>query len=626
MKDLWGRRALVVGLGRSGREAARVLSERGAIVTVTDTRPPSEFQDALPELLARKAGLELGRHEEKTFLDHELIVVSPGVPWDMPHLAAARAKGIEVVTEVEFASRLVEGTLIGVTGSNGKTTTTALLGRMLEASGFPTFVGGNIGVPLVSAVGRTSRDTMLVCELSSFQLEAIDTLRPHIAVVLNITPNHLDRHPSFEAYAAAKARIFKNQTEDDFAVLNADDAGVVKLAEFARSRKVCFARQRELAEGVFAAGGEVLYRTRHLERTLLAARDVRLRGAFNLENVLAAATSACLVGAEFDAIRRVASEFEGVEHRLEFVREIQGVQFFNDSKATSVDATAKALSAFDRGVHLILGGKDKGAPYAPLVPLLKDRVSEALLIGAAAERIEKELEGTVELARAGDLERAVRLAFERAEPGDVVLLAPACASFDQFRDFEHRGRVFKELVQRLAVEAESMPLRQKLQAVAVESAVPAEPAEVEEGPPAPVVPQVEPEPVESETSEPEPAPAPSPVEANEPGQATSDAVTTDQAEPAPPTTDAITTEEAEPAPRELTYVYEVGADELPAMDFDLPPDDTGTVENEHLPPAQTAKDEALMFEVRSDSDPANRPSEEPPVPSEPRLTDGKGEH
>jgi UDP-N-acetylmuramoylalanine--D-glutamate ligase len=456
--DIRGKRVLVVGLARSGIAAAALLRLKGAVVTVTDARPAPEFGAQLPELLAQKVGIELGVHRLETFLSQDLIVVSPGVPWDLAQLQAARERGIQVYPEVEVASWFLEGTLVGITGTNGKTTTTTLLGKIFEASGVSTFVGGNIGVPLISAVNRIPEGSVLVVELSSFQLEAAQDFRSHVAVLLNLTPNHLDRHPSFEAYCSAKAQIFRNQTADDYAILNADDRNVMALAPAIAGTKVFFSRQRELADGLFLDGDNVVYRIRNLERVILRRQDVRLRGDFNLENVLAATAAACVLGAEFDAIREAVSEFRGVEHRLEFVREIVGVEFYNDSKATSVDATVNALSAFEGGVHVILGGKDKGAPYEPLRGMIEGRVKNVFLIGAAAERIAKELAGAAEFTYSGDLEAATRHAFERAEPGDVVLLAPACASFDQFRDFEHRGRAFKEIVELLARKAKHLEL------------------------------------------------------------------------------------------------------------------------------------------------------------------------
>jgi UDP-N-acetylmuramoylalanine--D-glutamate ligase len=407
-------------------------------------------------LLRAKIGLELGLHRQETFLRQDLIVVSPGVPWDLPQLAVARQHKVRVVPEVEAASWFLKGRLVGITGSNGKTTTTTLLGRMLEASGFETLVGGNIGVPLISLVDRTSADTISVVELSSFQLEAAQDFRADVGVLLNITPNHLDRHPSFDAYVAAKAGIFRNQTETGCAVLNADDPAAMSLAPAISNRKVLFSLRQDIPDGVLVSDGEIVYRVNNLERVLMDVGDVRLRGAFNLENVLAATAAACVLGADLEVLPRVVRDFRGVEHRLEYVRQIRGVDFYNDSKATSVDATSKALSAFQHGVHLILGGKDKGAPYAPLRPLLQHRVRQVLLIGAAAGRIEEELTGAADLVRAGDLETAVREAFRVAVPGDTVLLAPACASFDQFQDFENRGRVFKEIVERLAAREKAL--------------------------------------------------------------------------------------------------------------------------------------------------------------------------
>ncbi len=453
--NITGKRVLVVGLARSGFTIAHALARRGAIVTVTDRKPPAEFRDLLPPLLKQKVGLELGSQRLETFLRHDVIVISPGVPWDLPQLQAARDRGVPVYPEIEAASWFLHGTIVGITGSNGKTTTTALLGDMLQASGFQTFVGGNIGNALSSAVDQAPAGTRFVTELSSFQLEGIHDFRPHVAVMLNLSPNHLDRHPSLEAYAQAKRQIFRNQQEQDYAVLNADDPWVAGLQSTVSSQPMLFSRQHELPNGIFLSKGRIYYRVRHLERVLFDASDVKLRGDFNLEDVLAAAAAACVLGADFAAIRRAVRAFKAVEHRLEYVREIQGVDFFNNSKATSVDATLKSLEAFERGVHLIMGGKDKGAPYAPLIPLIKERVREVLLIGAAAPVITKQLAGVAELVQAGDLATAVYEAFNRARPGDTVLLAPACSSFDQFTDYEERGRVFKELVQRLAAEVES---------------------------------------------------------------------------------------------------------------------------------------------------------------------------
>ncbi len=473
--DVQNQRVLVVGLARSGLAVARALVRRGAVVTVTDNKPPAKFRDVLPELIKDKVGLELGSQRVETFLKNQIIVTSPGVPWDLPQLKAAREQKIPIYPEVEVASWFIQGPLVGITGSNGKTTTTSLLGDMLKASGFPTFVGGNIGNALSCAVDSTEPGTRFVTELSSFQLEGIHNFRPHVAVMLNLSPNHLDRHPSLEAYAEAKRQIFRNQGGQDYAVLNADDPWVAGLRSTLASRPVFFSRTHELPDGVFASGGKVYYRVRHLERVLFETRDVNLRGDFNLEDVLAATTAACLLGADFAAIRKAVRGFKAVEHRLEFVREIRGVDFYNNSKATSVDATLKSLGAFDHGVHLIMGGTDKGAPYTPLIPLIKERVRDVLLIGAAAPIIEQQLLGSVDLLRAGDLETAVYEAFARSRPGDTVLLAPACSSFDQFHDYEERGRIFKDLVKKLAGDfATGRTGRPKLPVLAASKLVPVE--------------------------------------------------------------------------------------------------------------------------------------------------------
>jgi len=612
MTDVRGKRVLVVGLARTGRAAVDCLHRRGARVTVTDSRPPWALQPDVRELLAHRIGLELGLHRAETFQRQDLIVISPGVLPDLPELEVARQRNIPIIPEVEAASWFLEAELVGVTGSNGKTTTTALLGRMLETSGFRTFVGGNIGVPLISAVDKVSRDTLVVAELSSFQLETIQNFRPHVAVLLNLTGNHLDRHPSFEAYVRAKAQIFRNQSAEDFAVLNADDPLVMNLAPAIAARKVYFSRKQNLPAGLFVSDGRILYRVGNLERVLLRTQEVLLRGEFNLENVLAAAAAACVLGADFEALRRAVREFRAVEHRLEYVREIRGVQFYNDSKATSVDAVVKALSAFERGVHLILGGKDKAAPYAPLRPLLKERVRRAYLIGAAADRMARELKGAAELIRAGDLETAVRQAFEQAVPGDAILLSPACASFDQFQDFEHRGRVFKELVERLSREV-GIAEAERAKDVAAPSLVSAPPA---------VPPQVQPEPGPQIAAalEAESTPAP---EAAEPATPQAAPVGTPRVEPAPGEPAALqealesppateehppAVEQAEPAAGavsypELLYVYEVGAEEVVYPETELPSAFAeGDIEppvSEELQALESVADERLPFEVRS---------------------------
>ncbi len=593
MTDVRNKRVLVVGLGRSGRAVALCLRRHGAVVTVTDIKPPAAFGSLLPELLAEKIGLELGSQRLEVFLAHDLVVVSPGVPWDLPQLQAARARGIPVVPEVEVASWYLSAPIVGVTGSNGKTTTTALLGKMLEASGFPTFVGGNIGVALSSAVDQVNAGSIVVAELSSFQLEAIRDFRPRVAVLLNISPNHLDRHPSFEAYAQAKRQIFRNQQAEDYAILNADDPWVRSLSPALVSRKVFFSRLQQIPCGLFVSNGNVVYRMGHLERVLLETREVRLRGSFNLEDVLGAAAAACVLGADFDAVRSAVREFKGVEHRLEYVRDICGVEFYNNSKATSVDATAKSLEAFEGGVHLILGGKDKGAPYGPLRPLLKDRVREVLLIGAAADRIAQELSDAVELIRAGTLESAVQEAFQSARPGDVVLLAPACSSFDQFQDYEHRGRVFKELVERLAQKVESGSVRWRWDSKQDTASLGSDVSGQLQAHPLAGVSQEAPE----ASREPEP-------------EASSPEVEEALKRPAGPvegdSNRRVTTGSAtETPPHELTLVYEINADEFPPAEDELAQGYPEPAETSQSPPPAAPEgidDAPLPYEGRAEED------------------------
>jgi UDP-N-acetylmuramoylalanine--D-glutamate ligase len=446
--DLRGKRMLVVGLARTGVATAIFCAARGARVTATDSRSDSEIGETVAELKEAGVTLELGSHREKTFLEQDLIVPSPGVPADEAHLQAARAKGVTIWSEIELAYRFMRGRLIGITGSNGKTTTTSLAEHILKTAGMPTILAGNIGTPLIGCVDEMKDSTCTVAELSSFQLELIATFRPNIGVFLNLTPDHLDRHHTMEAYGAAKQRLFENQTGEDAAVLNADDRATTMYAP-SLPRVYWFSRKQRVAEGAYVRGEEIVFRQDGAEETLLKLQDIPLAGAHNVENVLAAAAAARLAGAPAAAIAKGVRSFAGVEHRLEFVAEIGGVGYYNDSKATNVDATLKALDAFPGRILIILGGKDKGSDYTVLQKPLREKAILALLIGAAAEKIENQISGSVALERAETLERAVETASHAAQRGDVVLLAPACASFDQFQNYEHRGRVFKDLVSQL---------------------------------------------------------------------------------------------------------------------------------------------------------------------------------
>ncbi len=451
--DLANKRVLVVGLGRSGVASALFLQARGACVTVSDAKPQDQLGEDIPVLLDHGIVVETGGHGDRTFRGQDLIVVSPGVPVDSPPLVQARALGEPVIGEIELASRFLPKNIVAITGSNGKTTTTTLAGEIVAAGGFPTVVGGNIGTPAISLVERAKADTVVVLEVSSFQLETIQTFRPKVAVVLNITPDHLDRHRTFAAYTDAKARIFENQQADDFAVLNAADPTCVELAGRTKAQVFWFSRKEEVKKGAFVHDGRMLFRDSNRQREVMLVSEIPLKGAHNLENTLAAVCVGALLGCETERIRNAVHSFKAVEHRLEFVAAIRGVEFYNDSKATNVDATIKALESFPANVHLILGGKDKDSDYTLLNDLLRQRVKRVYTIGAAADKIESQIRGAAEIDHAGTLETAIMRAAAVAEAGDVVLLAPACASFDQFRNYEHRGRVFKEVVRGLAAEA-----------------------------------------------------------------------------------------------------------------------------------------------------------------------------
>jgi UDP-N-acetylmuramoylalanine--D-glutamate ligase len=369
---------------------------------------------------------------------------------DAPPLVQARALGEKVIGEIELAAEFFPGKIVAITGSNGKTTTTTLAGEILAAGGLSTVVGGNIGTPAISLVERATADTTAVLEVSSFQLETIQTFRPRIAVVLNVTPDHLDRHRTFAAYTDAKARIFENQRSEEFAVLNADDPTCVEMATRTKAGVFWFSRKKEVKQGAYAHDGQILFRDFKGQREILLLSEIPLKGAHNVENVLAAVCVGALSGVDPARIRKAIASFKAVEHRLEYVATVGGVEYYNDSKATNVDATIKALESFPSNIHLILGGKDKGSDYSVLNDLLRQRVKQVYTIGAAAAKIESQIKGAARIVHAETLETAIKRASESAQAGDIVLLAPACASFDQFRSYEHRGKVFKETVKALA--------------------------------------------------------------------------------------------------------------------------------------------------------------------------------
>jgi UDP-N-acetylmuramoylalanine--D-glutamate ligase len=443
---LSGKKVLIIGAARSGIAAAKFLVERGAIVALNDQKPLEKWSAEALALKELGVGLLPGEPPSWLLDQLDLVVVSPGVPATIIPIRYAERAGAEVIGEVELAARYLKGRIVAITGSNGKTTTTSLIGELLANAGLTVQVGGNIGKPLISMVGTSREDGWTVAELSSFQLETIKTFRPAIAIVLNVTPNHMDRYETFNDYAAAKHRIFMNQTEEDVAVLNADDPTVSSWENGLRAKVMRFSVRQELERGVFLNGDELVFRWDEGEQDLLRIGEMKLRGLHNVENVAAALAAGISANASIESMRETVKQFNPVEHRLEFVDEIGGVRFYNDSKATSVDATLKALEAFadDAGqVVLILGGRGKKAPYAPLAPLVRTKVRKLVLIGEDAETIATELREYAQFERATDMKDAVAKSFASAKKGDVVLLAPACASFDMFESFEHRGKVFK---------------------------------------------------------------------------------------------------------------------------------------------------------------------------------------
>ena len=455
--EVAGRKALVIGAARSGIASARFLTQRGATVALNDRKPLSEWSPAALALKTEGVGLVEGDPPPWLLDQVDLVVISPGVPAKAIPVRYADRRGAEVIGEIELASRFLRGRIVAVTGTNGKTTTTSLIGEMLKDAGLKVQVGGNIGTALISMIDSSVSDGWSVVEVSSFQLETIVDFHPTVAAVLNVTPNHMDRYETLMDYAAAKHNVFRNQTAGDVAILNADDEIVSSWATGLRAHVVPFSVQRKLEEGLFLRGRDLVSRTRDGERVLMSRDEMHLRGTHNVENVLAAMAAGLACGASPQSLRETVGRFRPVEHRLEEVAEINGVRFINDSKATSVDATTKALEAFadDPGkVILILGGKGKQAPYLPLADLIKNKVRKMILIGEDAKVIESEIGNAAPFEHAKDMHEAVAKGFAAAGKGDVVLLAPACASFDMFDSFEHRGRVFKEEVKKIATEAQ----------------------------------------------------------------------------------------------------------------------------------------------------------------------------
>ena len=448
---------LIVGFARSGLAAANFLLDRGAHITISDIKDHQELEKSISQLVG-PVRLSLGSHRLEDFLDADLIVLSPGVPSSLPELERASEAGIPICSEVELAFQFLHGKVIGVTGSNGKTTTTTLIGELFKKAPGHCVVAGNIGFPLIKSVGSPQPEgatpTTFVVELSSFQLENIREFKCDTALLLNLSPDHLDRHKDFLDYSRAKERIFLNQGGTDHAILNADNPYTMKMAHGRKAPVFLFSRKQHLSDGVFVNEETIQISYRGICEKLLPVREIALRGNHNLENVLAATAAGFLSGLDRNDMIETFRTFQGVEHRLEPVRKLHGVVYFNDSKATNVNSTEQALKSFTEPLILLMGGKDKGMDFTVLRSLVAQRVKKLVLIGAASERIFEALGEVVPTVQSRDLAEAVRMANETAQPGDAVLLSPGCSSFDMFDDFEHRGRIFKELV--LSLKGQSL--------------------------------------------------------------------------------------------------------------------------------------------------------------------------
>jgi UDP-N-acetylmuramoylalanine--D-glutamate ligase len=449
MIDLAGKRVVVIGLARSGEAACRLLLKQGAAVVGTDRRGEREVGADLCSLEHDGVSLELGEQYLRSVFSADVVVVSPGVDLREPLLQRVRKAGIPLIGEVELAYRCSEATFIGITGTNGKSTTTTLIGAMLQQDGLSSYVAGNIGTPLCRVAPCLAAGEFVVTELSSFQLETIEAFRPRVALLLNLAPDHLDRYDQVEDYYRAKARIFENQQRSDFAIINADDPLVLQVSALACGRRIAFSRTRPLETGAYVEGDQLMLALDGMREVMCRVSELKIQGVHNLENALAAGLAAAAAGVPATAIRMALTSFEGLEHRLEFVAEIGGVRYVNDSKGTNVGAVVRSLESFTNPVVLIAGGRDKHGDFAPLLPLVRERVKRLILIGEAAGTLRRTLASACPTEEALSLEEAVQRAAAAASPGEVVLLSPACASFDMFADFEERGRVFKAAVQEL---------------------------------------------------------------------------------------------------------------------------------------------------------------------------------
>jgi UDP-N-acetylmuramoylalanine--D-glutamate ligase len=442
--NLKKKKVLVVGFGKTGEALCDFLLSRESQVTVSEIKDNDELKKRIIPWKKRGVTFECGSHELKTFLESDLIVTSPGVP-PLPHFKEAKIKGIQVFAEIELAYRFLRGKIIGITGSNGKSTTTTLVYKILNEAGFSSKLAGNIGFPLISFVDESHDEDWYVTELSSFQLENIINFRAAISIFLNLSPDHLDWHSTVGEYFGAKAKLVTSQKNDDFAILNRDDPKIWNLRTSGNFNVFPFSRKQILVPGCYLENGWIILAEKK-SRRLMRVSDIPLKGSHNQENIMAAAGAAHILDIPLNSIKKSVISFEGLEHRLEKVLTLNGIDFFNDSKATNVDATLTALKSFDQKLILILGGRDKGGDFTELRDLIKEKVKKIILIGEAAPLIRKALNNTVSMEETDSLQKAVDLGFKAALPGEVILLAPACTSFDMFKNFEERGLIFKQQV------------------------------------------------------------------------------------------------------------------------------------------------------------------------------------
>lgn len=449
-------KVLVVGLARSGVAAARVLRRIGAVVKATDIKPREELGSVIADLSQLGVAIETGGHTRDFAKDCDLIVLSPGVPLDIPLLTWARSAGKTIISEVELAYCLSNAKFVAVTGTNGKSTTVSLIGHILEQAGRKVLVAGNIGNPVSEAGFGLDQDWTIVTEVSSYQLDTCLSFAPSIAILLNITPDHLDRYDSFDSYAKSKARIFMNQDQEDIAILNYDDPICVRLAPYDRSKVFFFSISTPLRPGAFLRGERAIVAIEGQEKEVFSTDDLKVRGPHNVANCLAAALAASLLDVPCESQRKAFRSFSGLEHRMESIAQIQGVEFINDSKATNPDAVRFALQAMTKPVVLIAGGRDKNADFSVLSDLVRSKVKTMIVIGESSEKLELQFGNLTSVVKTSDLDEAVKLGFGLAQPDGVVLLSPGCASFDMFRDFEHRGEVFKRAVLGLKEELGAM--------------------------------------------------------------------------------------------------------------------------------------------------------------------------